>query len=148
MSVIYAGPADYGDHKPLNVEGVAVAATLPGTVVSQTAAGLAVNASASTVDAQQLLIADKDQQRSRGVDDQWAISENMVAIQLRSGEFANVRVEPGVDITNRGFPLALNGSGLLTGATLGTDYVIAYADEIVNTTGGPAAGTLVRVKGA
>ena len=31
--VIYVGPADDANHKPLNIEGIAVAAIAPGTVL-------------------------------------------------------------------------------------------------------------------
>lgn len=147
--VIYVGPADGSNHKPLNVEGVAVAAVLPGIIVEQVAAGLQANAAAATVFGQELLVTDKDQMRSKSVDTAWTIDENMVAIKLRSGEFANVMVADGNDITARGVPLSLNGAGKLkiavTPATVGvtSEQVLCYSDEIVDTTG---ADALVRVR--
>lgn len=146
--VIYVGPADGANHKPLNVEGVALAAIAPGTVVEAVAGGLQANANAATVFGQELLVADKDQQRSRSVDDAWTINENMVAVKPRSGEFVNVLVAAGNNLTARGIPLSLNGSGLLkiavTPATVGvtSEQVLAYSDEIVNV----AADALVRVR--
>lgn len=145
---IYVGPADGANHKPLNVEGEALAAIAPGTVVESVATGLQVNANAATVFGQELLVADKDQQRTKSVDDAWTINENMVAIQARSGEFLNVLVATGQAITARGTPLSLNGAGLLkiavTPATVGvtSEQVLCYADEIITTT----ATTLVRVR--
>ena len=78
-----------------------------------------------------LLIADKDQQRSRSVDDPWTAGESMVAIQLRSGEFANVLVVTGQALV-RGTPLIVAATGLTVGAEAAA---VAYADEIVTTTG-------------
>lgn len=145
--VIYVGPADDANHKPLNIEGIAVAATAPGTVMKQTTAGLAANDIAATQFGEQLIVADKDQQRSKSVDDAWTINENMVAIAPRSGEFLNVLVATGQTL-ERGSPLSRNGAGLLklavTPATVGatSEEVVAYADETVTT----AATQLVRVR--
>lgn len=145
---IFVGPADDANHKPLNVEGVALAAILPGTVVESVATGLQVNASAATLAGQELLVADKDQQRTKSVDDLWTINENMVAIKPRSGEFVNILVATGQTITERGKPLSLNGAGLLkiavTPAIFGatSEQVLAFADEIITT----IATTLVRVR--
>lgn len=147
---IYVGPADGANHKPLNDEGLAVgAAILPGTVLKRVATGFDTSDVAATVFGQAPLIADMDQQRSKTVDDAWTQNENMVGIQPRSGEFTNVLVAATQDITVRGTALSRNGSGLLKIAvTDGTEEIVAYSDEIVDTTGGPAAGTLVRVRWA
>ena len=88
--VIYVGPADGGTSSPLTVEGKAISAIAAGTIVEQAAGGIQINANAHTVFGQQFLVADKDQQRSKSVDDSWTINENMVAIAPRSGEFLNV----------------------------------------------------------
>lgn len=143
---IYVGPAEGG--APLNVEAKALAAIAPGTVVEEVATGLQANANAATVFGQELLVADKDQMRSKSVDDAWTINENMVAIKARSGDYLNVLVASGNNITARGTPLSLNGSGLLkiavTPATVGatSEQVLCYADEIVNVT----SNALVRVR--
>ena len=137
--VIYVGPADNANHKPLNVEGVAVAAVAPGTVLKQTTSGLDANDIVATTFGEQLIVADKDQQRSKSVDDAWTINENMVAIAPRSGEFLNALVATGQTL-ERGSPLSRNGAGLLklavTPATVGatSEEVVAYADETVTTT--------------
>ena len=140
--VIYVGPADGSNHKPLNVEGVAAAAIAPGTILKQTTTGLAASDIAATVFGQLLLVADKDQQRSKSVDDAWTINENMVAIQPRSGEFLNVLVATGQNL-DPGTALTRNGAGLLViAATDGTNEIVCYSDEDVTTT----ATTLVRVR--
>lgn len=147
---IYAGPADGSDSKALQIEGVALTAScLPGTVVEQVATGLQTNAAAATLFGQELLVADKDSVRQKSVDTAWVQNENMVAIKARSGDFLNVLVADGNNITAKGTPLSLNGSGLLqiatTPATVGvtSEQVLAYADEIVNVSG---ADALVRVR--
>ena len=146
--MIWIGPADGSNAKPMNVEGLAIAAILPGTIIESVAGGLQANAADATVFGQELLIADKDQMRSKSVDDAWTINENMVAIKARSGELINALVATGQTITHRGTPLSLNGAGLLkiavTPGTVGatSEQVIAYSDEIVTTT----ATTLVTVR--
>ncbi len=145
--VIYVGPADGSNHKPLNVEGIAVTAMLPGTFLRQTTSGWAVNNIAAIIFGEQFLIADKDQQRSKSVDDAWVIDENMVAIAPRSGEFVNALVATGQTL-ERGSPLSRNGAGLLklavTPATVGatSEEIVGYADETIVTT----ATTLVLVR--
>lgn len=142
---IYVGPADGSNHKPLNVEGVATEAIPPGSVVHYAAAsaGLELADDAATVFGKPLLVADKDQQRSKSVDDAWTIDENMVAIKPRSGEFLNVLV-----ITSQalvlGTPLtrlAATPGALTIAATDGSEEILCYADEIVTT----SATQLVRV---
>jgi len=145
--VIYVGPADGSNHKPLNIEGIAVSAMLPGTFLKQTTSGLAVNDIAAIIFGEQTIIADKNQQQSLSVDDAWTINENMVAIAPRSGEFMNILVVTGQALT-RGTPLSRNGAGLLkiavTPATVGatSEEIVGYSDEDVTTT----ATQLVRVR--
>ena len=83
-----------------------------------------------------LLVADKDQQRSKSVDDAWAIDENMVAIQPRSGEFINVLVITAQALV-RGTPLSrsANPGALKVAVTDGTEEIECYSDEIITTTG-------------
>jgi hypothetical protein len=133
--VIYAGPADGSNHKPLNVEGLAVSAVLPGTILKETAAGLDANDKAATVFGERLLVADKDQQRTKSVDDAWTVGESMVAIAPRSGEFMNVLVATAQALIV-GTALARNGAGLLViAATGGTVEIAAYSDETITTSG-------------
>ncbi len=145
--VIYVGPADGSNHKPLNIEGVAVAAIAPGTFLKRTAAGLDANDIAAIIFGEQTIIADKDQQRSKSVDDAWTINENMVAIAPRSGDFVNALVATGQTLI-KGSPLARNGAGLLklavTPATVGatSEEIVGYSDESIIT----AATVLVCVR--
>ena len=143
--VIFKGPADYGNCKPLNIEGKSITASvLPGTILENVAAGLQVNAADATVFGQELLVADKNQMQSKSVDDVWTINENIVAIKLTSGQMANVLVAAGNNITASGVPLSLDGNGVLkiavTPAVVGatSEQVLCYSDEIINVSGSAA----------
>lgn len=144
--VIYVGPADDANHKPLHVEGIATEAIAPGSVVDYAAAsaGLELMDDAATVFGKPLLVADKDEMRSKSVDDSWTINENMVAIHARSGEFLNVLVVTAQALV-RGTALtrsAATPGALVIAATDGTEEILCYADEVVTTT----ATQLVRVR--
>lgn len=143
--VIFVGPADGANHKPLTEEGVATEATTPGSVLDYAAAsaGFELMDDLSTVFGKPLLVADKDQMRSKSVDDAWTINENMVAIRPRSGEFLNVLVVTAQALV-RGTPLTRSSAtpGALVIATPGTDEVLCYSDEVVTT----AATQLVCVR--
>lgn len=135
---IYVGPADGANHKPLNVEGVATeSGILPGSVVDFAAAGAGLELAddAATVFGKILLIADKDQMRSKSVDTAWTIDENMVAIQPRSGEYVNILVITAQAVT-KGAPLSRSATpgALKLAVTDGTEEIEIYADETVTTT--------------
>ena len=145
---IYVGPADHGHAgKPLNVEGKALSAVRPGALCAEAATGIDENAQVATTFGASKLWADKDQQMTQTVEDNWVINENMVAIQARSGEFLNVLVATSQTITKSRTPLSSNGDGTLkiavTPVTVGatSEEILAYSDEIVTTT----AVQLVRV---
>lgn len=143
--VIYAGPADGAAFAhPQTVEGKALSAVLPGSLVKQIPTGLDASDIAATVFGQLPIFANKDEMgTSKSVDDAWTINENMVAIQARSGEFMNVIVASGQNITSSGVGLSSNGDGTLKiAATNGSEEILAYSDEIINTGAGTA---LVRV---
>ena len=134
------GPADGANASPLTIEGKAVAAIAPGTFLKRTAAGLDVNNIAAIIFGEQFIIADKDQMRSKSVDDAWTINENMVAIAPRSGEFVNALVATAQTLIV-GSPLARNGAGLLklavTPATVGatSEEIVGFSEEALTTSG-------------
>lgn len=139
-NLIWMGPADGANCKPFNIEGLAIAATPPGTIMQQVAGGLQANALAAIIFGEPLIIADKDQMRSKLVTDNWTINENMVAIAPRSGELFNALVVTGQTLII-GDPLSRNGAGLLkkavTPATVGatSEEIACYADENITTSG-------------
>ena len=138
--VIFVGPADDSNHKPLNVEGVATeSGILPGAVLDYAAAsaGLELMDDAATVFGKPLLVADKDQQRSLSVDDAWTISENMVGMQPRSGEFFNVLVVTAQALV-KGTALTRSAGtpgALVIAATDGTEEILCFSDEALTTSG-------------
>lgn len=134
------------EYAPKAQEGIALdAGILPGSLVDFGATGINQNADAATVFGQQMLVADYDFLAAGDVDTAWTQNETMVARHLKSDRRANVLVATGQNITAVGTPLSSNGDGALKIAlTDGTEKILAYSDEIVNTT----AATLVRVRGA
>ena len=128
-------------------EGIAATGTiLPGMSVVQTATTIALNTNADTVFGYPHLFADYAMLSAGTVDDAWAVGSTVIARELTQGKCANVLVADGNNITARGVALASNGDGTLKiAATDGTDYILAYSDEIINVSG---ADALVRVKGA
>lgn len=144
--VIFVGPADDANHKPLCIEGIATEADIyPGSVLDFAAAsaGLELMDDAATVFGKPLMVADKDSMRQKSVDTAWTVNENMVAIKPRSGEFLNVLVVTaqalvvGTALTRS----AATPGALVIAATDGTEEIICHSDEVVTTT----ATQLVRV---
>jgi hypothetical protein len=141
---IHLGPAD-GSAKALYVEGKAVDAFVPGELLKQTAAGLATSDIADSAFNSECIVA-KEISESEGGDitTAYTVGDTAVGVVVRSGEFANVLVAASQNITTKGTALASNGAGALKiAATDGTDQVLFYSDEIVNT-GGSAALVTVR----
>lgn len=138
--VIFVGPADGSNNKPQNIEGIAETAVLPGTFMKRTAGGLDTNNIASIIFGEQLIIADKDQQRSKSVDTAWTVDESMVAIKPRSGEFFNALVVTAQTLVV-GSPMSRNAAGLLklavTPATVGatSEEIACFAEEAITTSG-------------
>tara|TARA_R100000544_G_C2182737_1_gene37709 strand:+ start:40 stop:489 length:450 start_codon:yes stop_codon:yes gene_type:complete len=146
-NTIYLGPADSANCHALRVEGLAVDAVLPGSLVTQTAAGIATSAKAATAFDSQVLVAEEyGSHVDQGVNDAYTIGDVALSVNLRSGEFANVRVATGNNITTKGTALSSNGDGQFKiAATDGTEQILMYADEVVNVA---ANNTLVKARKA
>lgn len=142
---IYVGAADSATYKHHLVEGLAVDAIVPGTLVKQTAAGLATSDKAATVfDSEALVAIEQGVHVGAEITTAYTIGDTAMAAQARSGEFFLVRVAAAQNITSKGVGLSSNGDGSLKiAATDGTEQILFYSDEIVNT-GGAAALVLVR----
>ncbi len=131
---IWAGPGDYGNQKPLLVEGIAVSALQPGTICAQVAAGLNVSSAAATdALAEVLVVKEIGPHRDKTIADSWDVGDTAEAIRVRSGEFVNAVVASGNNILNKGVALTLNGAGKLAIATTG-DAVHFRSEEVVNVT--------------
>lgn len=135
--IIYVGPADGADHKPLVVEGLATeVGILPGSVIDYAAAGAGLELAddAATVFGKIFMVADKDSARTRSVDTAWTNGETMKGIQVRSGELVNVLVITGQALVV-GTALARSATpgALQIAATDGTDEIECFANEAVTT---------------
>jgi hypothetical protein len=142
---IYLGPIDSGLNGPLLVEGLAVDAFTPGTLLKQTAAGLATSNLTDASTAQECLVACEIPESEGGdITTAYTVGDTAEAVAVRSGEFVNAIVAASQNITSKGTALASNGAGALKIAAVdGTDVVLFFSDEIVNT-GGAAALVTVR----
>ncbi len=142
---IYVGPADSATFKHQLVEGLAVDAIVPGTLVKQTANGLETSDKAATVfDSLALVAIEQGAHVGADVTTPYTVGDTAMAAQARSGEFFLVSVAAGSNITSKGVGLSSNGDGSLKiAATDGTEQILFYSDEIVNT-GASAALVLVR----
>lgn len=142
---IYVGAADSATYKHHLVEGLAVDAIAPGTLVKQTAAGLATSDKAATVfDSEALVAIEQGAHVGADITTPYTVGSTAMAAQARSGEFFLVSVAAGQNITSKGTALSSNGDGSLKiAATDGTEQILFYSDEIVNT-GGAAALVLAR----
>lgn len=132
---IFLGQAD-GSATPLTVEGLAVDAFVPGTLVERSASGLSSCNNAATVFNTELLIAQEiGSGRGADITTAWTIGDTASAVKLRSGEFANVRVATGITLAV-GSALASNGDGTLKLAAVdGTNQILCYSEEALTTSG-------------
>jgi len=146
-NTIYLGPADSANCHALRVEGLAVDAVLPGSLVKQITGGLTTSDKAATAFDSQVIVAEEyGSHVAQGVDDAYTIGDVCLGANLRSGEFANVRVATGNNIAVKGTALSSNGDGQFKIAlTNGTEQILMYADEVVNVT---ADNTLVKARKA
>lgn len=128
---------------PLAQPQIATEAVLPGSIVKNVAGGYAQDDTASTAFKGQLLIADYDFLAAGNVDEPHTVGDTIVARTLPKDKRANVMTATGQNITVINTGMASNGDGTLKIAGA-SDVVVAYADELVNTT----EAQLVRVRGA
>jgi hypothetical protein len=141
-TLVWRGSASSADMQPNLFEGIALAAVLPGTLLTVGATGLSANAVAATVFSGKPIFANRDVMRQKNMDAAWVLNDSMQAVEFRSGEFGCVRVATGQAIAARRTPLSSNGDGTLKIAvTDGTEQILCYSDEIITTT----AVTLVNV---
>lgn len=142
---IYVGSLDQAGGKPVLTEGLAVDAFIPGQIVKQTASGLETSDKAATAFNSEAIVAlEQGSNYNATVTTPYTVGDTAYAAIARSGEFYLVQVAASQNITSKGVGLASNGAGaLVIAATDGTEQILFYSDEIVNT-GGSAALVLVR----
>ena len=132
---IYLGQAD-GSATPTLVEGLAVDAIVPGSLVERGASGLSTCNNAATVFNTEALVAQElGSGRGAEITTAYTIGDTAQAVNVKSGEFVNVRVATGQTIVV-GTALSSNGDGTLkVAATDGTQQILFYAEEAVTTSG-------------
>lgn len=129
---------------PIYVEGLAVDAFTPGTVIERTASGLETSDVANTVFGSELIVAKEISEGEGGtIDTAVTVGDTAVGISLISGQFANVMVAGSQALVAGVTKLVKNGAGALEVATTdGTESIVAVAEETVTTT----TAALVTVK--
>jgi len=133
---IYAGPAGMFT-SPLEVEGKAVDAFLPGTLLKRTASGLETSDIAATAFNSELLVAKEIEQSQGGtITTPVTIGDTAEGIKVRSGEMVYAFVAAGNNITAKGLGLASNGDGTLKlAAADDSEQVLFNAEQVINVTG-------------
>jgi len=143
-TLVWRGNVADANCQPLLIEGLAIDAMLPGTLLDVKALGLETSAQVATTPGARPVFANRDMMRQKNMDAAWVITESMQAVEFRSGESGTVRVAAGQDITTRRVPLSSNGDGTLkiavTPVTVGvtSEEIICYSDEIIDTDGAVA----------
>jgi len=138
-TLVWRGNASGAEMQPNLFEGIALNAMLPGTLVQPAATGISTTAVLATAFNSKPIFANRDVMRQRNMIDPWTINGSMQAVEFRSGEFGCVYVALGQNITARRVALSSNGDGTLKiAATDGTEQILCYSDEIINTGAGAA----------
>lgn len=135
---IFAGPAGCD---PLLVEGKAIDAFLPGTLLTRSAAGLATSTKAATTFGNDFIIA-KEQPSTLGggIAVAAVVGDTAEAIVCRTGEYVYLPFKVA-NITAKSTAVAANGNGQFKAAALdNSEQVFAYTEQVINVT---KAGTLV-----
>lgn len=140
-NVIYRGSAE--GNKPVQTEAIAAAALTPGMLLFKSSGQFALYNTDGAGAGVKLYVCDLNFLRQGGVADTYASGDTAVAFEPRPGERYNVLVNSGQNITAVDTPLAADGAGLLRIGVVGTDDIICWADEVINT--GASTG-LVKVK--
>ncbi len=109
-NVIWVGPADGSNHKPLTVEGTAGASILPGTLVAQTGDAIAKSDNDGTTSSRLLLAREIGEQFGKNISQPWSTNDHIICVAPRSGEFFNVCIAAAQTIVV-GDALTSNGDG-------------------------------------
>lgn len=139
---IFLGPVD----KPLPQvrELLASAALLPGRLVEITTGKFAL-ADGDTLG--KVWIVQDNYLQLKTVDDNWASDNTAIGMELQDSRIYAARIANGVNITAIGTPLKLAANGTLDVGVAGTDYIVAYSDEVYNNNTGAEQLVKIRVAG-
>lgn len=140
-NVIFRGSVE--NNKPTMDEAVAAAALLPGSLLFKSSGQFAEFDTDGGGDGVKLYVADLNTLLQKTTADAWASGDVTMAYEPKPGERYNMRVSAGQNITALDTPLAADGAGALRIGIPGTDVIVCYSDEIINT---GASEALVAVK--
>lgn len=129
--------------RPVQVEGIAATALTPANLVFKDGGEFKVHATDGGGAGVRLYVTDKNTLLQGDMTTDWASGDTAIAYEPRPGERYDMVVAASQDITAVDTALASNGDGTLRIAVVGTDDVICYADEVINT---GASAALVNVK--
>lgn len=138
-NVIFAGPETA--LRPQVREALATVAITPGLFMTLGASGFAL-ANASTEG--KVYLAQDNYLVMKGVDDDWAIGDRAIGLEMRDGQLFNARLATGQNVSV-GDALTINANAELIAAGAGA-YIVATAEEDYNNTSG--SGQLIRVSPA
>lgn len=134
---------DYTINRPVQDEAPVAADTLPASLVFKDAGEYKATVADGGGEGVMLYVTDLNTLLQGNMTTPWTAGDTSVAFEPRSSERYNVRVAAGQNITALDTPLASNGDGTLRIGVAGTDFIVCYADEIINT---GAAEALVQAK--
>lgn len=138
-NVIWVGPADGANRKPLTVEGTPAAANiLPGMLVTVEAGVMAQSANDGTTESRLIIAREVGEQFGLTITDPLPANNNGIAVAPRSGEFFNVTLAAAQTIVV-GDALTSAGGGLFKKAEA-ADAIYCYAQSA---SAGAAANTLI-----
>ena len=140
-NVIYRGSVE--NNKPTQDEAIAAAELTPGMLLFKSSGEFALFNTDGGGAGVKLYVCDLNTLLQGGVTDTFASGDTAVAFEPKPGERYNMQVNSGQNITALDTPLAADGAGLLRIGVVGTDDIICWADEVINT--GASTG-LVKVK--
>ena len=129
-NVIWVGPADRANHKPLTVEGTAGASILPGTLVAQTGDAITKSDNDGTTASRLLLAREVGEQFGKKITDAVASGDHIIFVAPRSGEFFNVCIAAAQNVVV-GDALTSNGDGTFKKAGA-ADAIYCYAQTASN----------------
>ncbi len=143
-NAIWAGP--FNQYEPQTVEGTLSAASLPGSVVRRGAGNaLTVGASALGAETRYYFLAEGYLDGlGQDLDTLVAVNTTAEAYEIQERINYNALLANGQNITALDTPLTVNTAGTLQVATIGTHFVVAYANEIFNNNTGSSQLISVR----
>lgn len=129
--------------KPTMSEATSAAALLPGSLLFKSAGAFAAFDTDGAGAGVKLYVCDMNTLKQQDNTTAWAIGDTVMAFEPKPNERYNMVVSASQNITAVDTPLAADGAGTLRIGVPGTDDIICYSDEVINT-GGTAQ--LVAVK--